>query len=76
MSKIQGMLTLDELTAMVEQGEIETAADEKAHQPVSITPRFMLRRQLERMVGRLTMELEVAIMASNILTSRLSRNGR
>ena len=32
--------------------------------------------ELERMVGRLTMELEAAKKASNILTSHLSRNGR
>lgn len=32
--------------------------------------------ELERMVGRLTMELEVAKKASNILTSQPSRNGR
>lgn len=32
--------------------------------------------ELERMVGRLTMELEVAKKASNILTSLSSRNGR
>jgi transposase len=32
--------------------------------------------ELERMVGRLTMKLEAAKKASNILTSRLSRNGR
>lgn len=32
--------------------------------------------ELERMVGRLTMELEVAKKASSILTSTLSRNGR
>lgn len=32
--------------------------------------------ELERMVGRLTMELEVAKKASSILTSHLSRNGR
>jgi transposase len=31
--------------------------------------------ELERMVGRLTMELEAAKKASNILTSHLSRNG-
>jgi transposase len=30
--------------------------------------------ELERMVGRLTMELEAAKKASNILTSHLSRN--
>ena len=32
--------------------------------------------ELERMVGRLTMELETAKKASDILTSHLSRNGR
>jgi len=32
--------------------------------------------ELERMVGRLTMELEAAKKASNILTSLLTRNGR
>jgi transposase len=32
--------------------------------------------ELERMVGRLTMELEAAKKASDILTSPLSRNGR
>ena len=32
--------------------------------------------ELERMVGRLTMELEVAKKASNILTSLSSRKGR
>jgi len=32
--------------------------------------------ELEQMVGRLTMELEAAKKASNILTSHLSRNGR
>lgn len=32
--------------------------------------------ELERMVGRLTMELEVAKKASNILTSLSDRNGR
>jgi len=32
--------------------------------------------ELERMVGRLTMELEAAKKASSILTSHLSRNGR
>lgn len=32
--------------------------------------------ELERMVGRLTMELEAAKKASDILTSALSRNGR
>ena len=32
--------------------------------------------ELERMVGHLTMELEAAKKASNILTSHLSRNGR
>ena len=32
--------------------------------------------ELERMVGRLTMELEVAKKASNILTSLSSRGGR
>ena len=32
--------------------------------------------ELERMVGRLTMELEVARKASNILTSLSTRNGR
>jgi transposase len=32
--------------------------------------------ELERMVGRLTMELEVAKKASNILTSLSARNGR
>lgn len=32
--------------------------------------------ELERMVGRLTMELEAVKKASNILTSHLSRNGR
>ena len=32
--------------------------------------------ELERMVGRLTMELEVAKKASNILTSLSTRNGR
>jgi transposase-like protein len=32
--------------------------------------------KLERMVGRLTMELEAAKKASSILTSHLSRNGR
>ena len=32
--------------------------------------------ELERMVGRLTMELEVAKKASSILTSQPSRNGR
>ncbi len=32
--------------------------------------------ELERMVGRLTMELEAAKKASNILTSHLSGNGR
>lgn len=32
--------------------------------------------ELERMVGRLTMELEAAKKASNILNSRLGRNGR
>ena len=32
--------------------------------------------ELERMVGRLTMELETAKKASSILTSHLSRNGR
>ncbi len=31
---------------------------------------------LERMVGRLTMELEVAKKASNVLSSLSSRNGR
>ena len=31
---------------------------------------------LERMIGRLTMELEAAKKASSILTSHLSRNGR
>ena len=32
--------------------------------------------ELERMVGRLTMELQAAKKASSILTSHLSRNGR
>ena len=32
--------------------------------------------ELERMVGRLTMELEAAKKASNILTSLSARNGR
>jgi transposase len=32
--------------------------------------------ELERMVGRLTMELEVAKKASNVLSSLSSRNGR
>ena len=32
--------------------------------------------ELERLAGRLALELEVAKKASNILTSRLSRNGR
>jgi transposase len=32
--------------------------------------------ELERMVGRLTMELEAAKKVSNIFTSRLTRNGR
>ena len=32
--------------------------------------------ELERMVGRLTMELEAAKKASNILTSLSTRNGR
>jgi transposase len=32
--------------------------------------------ELERLVGRLTMELEVAKKASNILTSLSARNGR
>jgi len=32
--------------------------------------------ELERMVGRLTMELEAAKKASDILTSHMSRNGR
>ncbi len=32
--------------------------------------------ELERMVGRLTMELEVVKKASNILTSLSTRNGR
>jgi transposase len=32
--------------------------------------------ELERVVGRLTMELEVAKKASNILTSLSTRNGR
>jgi transposase-like protein len=32
--------------------------------------------ELERMVGRLTMELEVAKKASNVLNSLSSRNGR
>lgn len=32
--------------------------------------------ELERMVGRLTMELEVAKKASNVLTSLSNRNGR
>lgn len=32
--------------------------------------------ELERMVGRLTMELEMAKKASNILTSLSTRNGR
>jgi transposase len=32
--------------------------------------------ELERMVGRLTMELEAAKKASDILTSHLGRNGR
>ena len=32
--------------------------------------------ELEQMVGRLTMELETAKKASDILTSHLSRNGR
>ena len=32
--------------------------------------------ELERMVGRLTMELEAAKKVSNILTSRSTRNGR
>lgn len=32
--------------------------------------------ELEHMVGRLTMELEAAKKASNILNSRLGRNGR
>ena len=32
--------------------------------------------ELERMVGRLTMELEVAKKASSIFTSQPSRNGR
>jgi len=32
--------------------------------------------ELERMVGRLTMKLEAAKKASNILTSRPCRNGR
>ena len=32
--------------------------------------------ELERMVGRLTMELEASKKASNILTSHLSGNGR
>ena len=32
--------------------------------------------ELERMVGRLTMELEAAKKASSILTSHLSRDGR
>lgn len=32
--------------------------------------------ELERMVGRLTMELEVAKKVSNILTSLSARNGR
>lgn len=32
--------------------------------------------ELERLAGRLTLELEVAKKASTLLTSRLSRNGR
>ena len=32
--------------------------------------------ELERMVGRLTMELEAAKKASDILTSHMNRNGR
>jgi transposase-like protein len=32
--------------------------------------------ELERMIGRLTMELEAAKKASTILASRLNRNGR
>lgn len=54
---------LEEAPSVFERGTACNAAEERI-------------AELERAVGRLTLELEVAKKASSILTSALSRNGR
>jgi transposase-like protein len=48
-----------------------------AFEPEAVTQADQQRiAELERMVGKLTMELEIAKKASNLLSSTASRNGR